>query len=73
VEGYIHAKALQNPLMLDCGHETPLKNTRISDININITIPVSLFGIKTDTVIEKNIVARRNGIISIITSNGMPI
>ena len=59
--------------MFDCGHETPLKNTRISDMNIKITIPVSLWGRNTDTVIEKKIEASRKGINSINISNGMPM
>ena len=59
--------------MLDCGQETPLRNNRISDMNIKITMPVSLCGRKTDTVIEKKIEANRNGIKSIRISNGMPM
>lgn len=45
--------------MLDGGHETPLKNKRISEKNKNITIPVSLCGRNTDMVIEKNTTANR--------------
>ena len=59
--------------MLDCGHDTPLKNRRISVINMKMTMPVSLCGRNTDTVIEKKMVAKRNGTISIITSAGIPI
>ena len=73
MEGKIHANAFQNPLILDCGHDTPLRNNRMSDINIKITMPVSLWGKNTDTVIEKKMEASRKGINSINMSNGIPI
>jgi hypothetical protein len=42
-------------------------------MNIKMIMPVSRCGIKTDTVIEKKIDARRNGINNINMSNGIPI
>ena len=40
---------------------------------MKITMPVSLCGKKTDTVMEKNTDASRKGTINIIISNGIPI
>ena len=42
-------------------------------MNIKTTIPVSLCGRNTETVMEKNTEANRKGTINIIISNGIPI
>ena len=59
--------------MFDCGHDTPLKNKIMSEKNKKTIIPVSLFGKNTETVIEKKIVASKNGNINFAISNKFPM
>jgi hypothetical protein len=59
--------------MFDSGHDIPLRKSKIKEKNKKRIIPVSRLGMNTEIVIEKKMVANKNGIISPIRSPELPM
>ena len=59
VDGKRHAKAHQNDGMLLCGHDTPLKNSRPTDVNTTTNITSSRCGMSMPMVMAKKMHAKR--------------